>query len=55
MIPIVVVAVGQTAGFVLLNTYIFALASLVVLLIDAAVLYAGVQLFEREAILTRWK
>jgi ABC-2 type transport system permease protein len=55
VIPIVALAVGQTAGVVVLNLVIFSIASLLVFLIDAAVLYAGVQLFERETILTRWK
>ncbi|MEP7198372.1 MAG: ABC transporter permease subunit [Chloroflexota bacterium] len=55
VIPVVLFAVGQTAGFVLVNTYVFAIASIVVALIDVGVLYAGVQLFDRETILTRWK
>jgi ABC-2 type transport system permease protein len=55
VIPVVALAVGQTAGFVLLNTYVFAVVSIFVLLLDAGVLYAGSQLFQRETILTRWK
>lgn len=55
VIPVVALAVGQTAGFVVLNTVVFVVASLFVLLLDAVILYAGVQLFERETILTRWK
>ncbi len=55
VIPIVLLSVGQTAGFIFLNVVTFAVGALIVALVDVGVLYAGVQLFQRETILTRWK
>ena len=55
VIPLVLVAVAQTAGFVVLNAAIFSVVTVLIALIDVVVLYIGVQLFERETILTRWK
>lgn len=55
VIPLVLVAVAQTAGFVVLNAAIFSVVTVLIALIDLVVLYIGVQLFERETILTRWK
>lgn len=55
VIPIVALSVGQTMGFIALNIVTFLVATLVVILLDMGALYAGVMLFQREAILTRWK
>ena len=55
VIPLVLVGVAQTAGFVVLNVAIFSVVTALIALIDVVVLYIGVQLFERETILTRWK
>jgi ABC-2 type transport system permease protein len=55
VIPIVLLAVGQTTGFIFLSTVAFVVAAILIALIDVGVLYAGVQLFQRETILTRWK
>jgi len=55
VIPIVVLSIGQTMGFVVLNIVTFLVAVLIVVLADIGALYAGVMLFQREAILTRWK
>ena len=55
VIPLVLVAVAQTAGFVVLNGAVFTVVAVLIALLDLVVLYAGVQLFERETILTRWK
>jgi len=40
---------------VVLNIVTFLVAVLIVVLADIGALYAGVMLFQREAILTRWK
>jgi ABC-2 type transport system permease protein len=55
VIPLVLIAVAQTAGFLVLNAAIFSVAAVFIGLVDLVVLYIGVQLFERETILTRWK
>jgi ABC-2 type transport system permease protein len=55
VIPLVLIAVGQTAGFLVLNAYVFTVSAVFIGLVDLVVLYFGVQLFERETILTRWK
>ncbi|MBI5879576.1 MAG: ABC transporter permease subunit [Chloroflexi bacterium] len=55
VIPIVALSVGQTMGFVALNVVTFLVATVVVILVDLGAMYAGVMLFQREAILTRWK
>ncbi len=55
VIPIVALSVGQTMGFIALNIVTFLVATVVIVLMDAGALYAGVMLFQREAILTRWK
>lgn len=55
VIPVVLLALAQTAGFILLNALTFVLGSVAVALIDAGVLYFATKLFQRETILTRWK
>lgn len=55
VIPAVLLGLGQTAGFILLNALTFLVGSALVALIDAGVLYASTRLFRREAILTQWK
>ena len=55
VLPIVLLMIGQSAGLFLLSVPA-ALAGIAVLgIVDAVVLAAGVALFQREAILTRWK
>ena len=55
ILPLMVLFIGAMAGFIMLNATTFWLASLLVLLVDAGLLYLGVTLFQRETILTRWK
>ena len=55
VLPLILLFVGQVAGFVSLNqtTILWIAAALVI--IDAGLLYFASQLFQRETILTRWK
>ncbi len=55
VLPIVVLGVAQTTGFILLNTTTFLIGALVVAAVDALILWLGVNLFQREKILTQWK
>lgn len=55
ILPLMVLFIGVMAGFIMLNAATFWFTSLIVLLIDAGLLYLGVTLFQRETILTRWK
>ncbi len=55
VLPVVLLGVGQTTGLVLLNSLTFIAGAFAMLLIDAAVLYIGARLFQRETILTQWK
>jgi ABC-2 type transport system permease protein len=55
VVPIVVLMIGQSAGLFLLNVKVALAGVLVLLVVDAVVLAAGVALFQREAILTRWR
>ncbi|MBA3534027.1 MAG: ABC transporter permease [Ardenticatenales bacterium] len=55
VLPIVGLMVGQTAGLFLLGVPLVIIGAVVLFLIDLAVMAIGVSLFNREAILTRWK
>jgi ABC-2 type transport system permease protein len=55
ILPLVALVFGQSAGIFLLGLPIVLVASVVLLLIDLAILGIGVSLFNREQILTRWK
>jgi ABC-2 type transport system permease protein len=53
--PLIAFFLGVMAGFILLNMMTFLLTSAIVAAIDVGLVYAGVALFQRETILTRWK
>ncbi len=55
VIPLILLGLGQLAGFILLNALTFVFGSLVIALLDAAVLVLATRWFQREMILTRWK
>lgn len=55
VLPIVIIGVAQTSGLILLNAVTFVLGALFVAALDAAILWVGVRLFQREKILTQWK
>ncbi len=55
IIPIVGIAVAQTAGKLVLGVGHFIIGALFLALIDAILLYLTVKVFDRETILTRWK
>jgi ABC-2 type transport system permease protein len=55
ILPILLIFFGQLAGFVILSVKIMLLFILALAVIDVGLVYLGVRLFQREAILTRWK
>ena len=55
ILPLMVLFIGPLAGFIQLNAVTFWVTSLIVLVLDAGLIYLGVKLFQRETILTRWK
>jgi len=55
IMPLILLVVGQSVGLVLINEQIIALIGVVVAVADAVLVYLSVKLFQREAILTRWK
>ncbi len=55
ILPLMVLFIGPLVGLIQLNSATFWIASLIVLVLDAILLYLGVKLFQRETILTRWK
>lgn len=55
ILPLMVLFIGPLVGLIQLNSVTFWIASLIVLVLDAGLLYLGVKLFQRETILTRWK
>jgi ABC-2 type transport system permease protein len=55
VLPLIAVIVAQLSGLFLLGLPLVLLGALVLLIVDVAILRAGVRLFNREAILTRWR
>jgi ABC-2 type transport system permease protein len=55
ILPLLAIFFGQIAGLFYINRSLVLLISLIVLVVDVAVLYISVRLFQRETILTRWK
>jgi len=55
VIPVIGLAVLQTAGKMLFTLRSFVLGALLILLVDVIVFYFSVKVFQRETILTRWK
>lgn len=55
VLPIILLVVGQSAGFIILSSEIVLLFALIVGIIDGLLLYFSRHIFERENILTRWR
>ncbi len=55
VLPIVALMIGQSAGLFLLDVPMALAAVGLLVVVDVVVLAVGVSLFNREAILTRWK
>jgi ABC-2 type transport system permease protein len=55
VVPIMALLFAQIAGVIILDLALILLSILIMLVLDAALVYAGTRLFQRENILTRWK
>jgi ABC-2 type transport system permease protein len=55
ILPLVLLIIGQSAGFILIDGRVVFLLALIVAILDVILLYISVRLFQRETILTRWK
>jgi ABC-2 type transport system permease protein len=55
ILPVLVGFFGQVAGLFVLNKTIISWVALVMLVLDAGLVYLSTKVFQREQILTRWK
>ncbi len=55
IIPLLLLFFGQIAGLFVLNSMLILIICAVLILLDILMIYLAVRLFQREAILTRWK
>jgi ABC-2 type transport system permease protein len=55
IVPVLAGFFGQVAGLFVLNKQIISIVALVMLVLDALLLYLTTRMFQREQILTRWK
>ncbi len=55
VLPVVALVVGQSSGLFLLGLPFVLVGALVVVVLDVVLMRVGVRLFQREAILTRWR
>lgn len=55
ILPVLAMFLGQISGLFFLNRQIILLIGGILLVVDTGMVYLAVRLFQREAILTRWK
>lgn len=55
MVPVLAGFFGQVAGLFVLNKQIITIVALIMLVLDALLVYLTTRTFQREQILTRWK
>lgn len=55
VLPLLLLIVGQSVGFVLVNQRVIIIIGVVAAVLDALLLYFSIKVFQRETILTRWK
>jgi ABC-2 type transport system permease protein len=55
VVPIILVGVAQVSGLFTVSLPMILLGALLVAVLDGGILWVAVRLFQREAILTRWR
>jgi ABC-2 type transport system permease protein len=55
IVPVLMIFFAQVAGLIVLNAQLMLLVAAILLVLDVVFVYLGARLFQREAILTRWK
>lgn len=55
VLPVILLLMGQSFGLFLLSSELVLVTAVVLIFLDAALVYLTVKMFQRETILTRWK
>lgn len=55
ILPVLILFFGQISGLFLINRQLILVVAAILIVVDAALIYAAARLFQRETILTRWK
>jgi ABC-2 type transport system permease protein len=55
VLPLILLLVGQSVGWILIDQTLVIIIGVAIALLDALLLYLSIRLFQRETILTRWK
>jgi ABC-2 type transport system permease protein len=55
VLPLILLLVGQSVGWILLDQTLVIIIAFAMVLLDAVLLYLSIRIFQRETILTRWK
>jgi hypothetical protein len=55
ILPVLAGFFGQVAGLFVLNTRLVSIVAVIMLVLDAVMLFLTTRVFQREQILTRWK
>ena len=55
ILPLILLIIGQSIGFIVLERDLVLLVAAVALIADVVLVFLAVRLFERETILTKWK
>jgi ABC-2 type transport system permease protein len=55
IVPVLGLFFGQMAGLFVLNRTIITIVAIVLIVLDVFAVFLAVRVFDREAILTRWK
>ncbi len=55
VLPLVMLLIGQSVGFILIDQRVILWMGVIVAALDVGLMYLAVKVFQRETILTRWK
>ncbi len=55
ILPLIMLILGQSVGFILIDQQVITIMAVVAAILDILLLYFSVKIFQRESILTRWK
>jgi ABC-2 type transport system permease protein len=55
IVPLLGFMFGQIAGVLVMSVKLMLISAVILTAVDAALIYAGARMFQREAILTKWK
>ena len=55
ILPLIMLIIGQSVGWILIDQQLIIIIGIAVALLDALLFYMSIKVFQRETILTRWK